>query len=76
MFKIGDKICVINYPEPNNVVGKIGVIINVYPETSVSSFPYRIKLDDGWESLVYISEIEKVHIKSQQLLFEFMSEAI
>lgn len=71
-FKIGDKIKVVGnvFWVDKYYTGRIGVITKVEAGV-VYSFPYIIRIE-AVTIPVYEHEIEKVSVKGEQLLFEFM----
>ncbi len=73
-FKVGDKVRVICrvFWIDKYFTGKTGIVVEV-KEVVVDNFLYTICIN-GVEIPVYDFEIEKINIKGQQLLFDFMSE--
>ncbi len=68
-FKVGDIIKYIN-PIPPHFTGQMGVIEEVRGRGKM--YPYKILFDNGIWYPVLASDIEKIPIKGQQLLFAFM----
>lgn len=67
-FKIGDKVKLIDCPTKSKI-GKIGVIVKIYPPDS--GCQYRVRIGMGWSCPMYEKEIEPVlKIGEQLLLFE------
>jgi len=70
-LKVGDKVKIVKFPY-SDIVGRIATVINIYCNTDL--YPYRVEdtLNNSWECLVRTDEIEKMPIRGEQLLFEFM----
>lgn len=73
-FKVGDKVRIVKFPD-TDVVGREAIITNVYCNSGL--YPYRVKdlLDNSWDCLMQTNEIEKIIVKNQQLLFDFMQQS-
>lgn len=71
MLKVGDRVRIVKFPD-SDVVGMVATVINVYYDGDL--YPYRVEdsLNNTWGCLVRTDEIEKMPVKGQQLLFEFM----
>lgn len=70
-YRVGDKVRVVQSREFPGMVGKIYEVSDAmrYSKT----FACRvIDVKTGWNPLMFDYEIEKVPIKGQQLVFEFM----
>ena len=70
-FKVGDKVKITDKFPNSYYVGLLCEICQVRID-SIFSYEVRRIDDKGWKCLVKFDEIEKVAIKGEQLLFEFM----
>lgn len=72
-YKIGDRIKIINFPDPkmNGCIGKVISEAN-------SLFVCEIRLDkgkyNGWTCFMNDCEIRSCRVVGEQLLFDFMKE--
>lgn len=77
-LKVGDKVRIIKNPH-DRILGSEGVITEVRPperEFHYKGFFYNTHTKKNFHYPFKDNEIEKINIKGQQLLFDFMDEAI
>ena len=74
-YKVVDKVRIIKSFDFPDMVGRVYKVGEVQPLNSI--FACRV-IDEktGWSPLMYGKEIEKMPTKGQQLLFEFMDNAV